>query len=100
MPQAALGRLQPVPNYQTIVDDLVSMPQAALGRLQLDDMVRHLLKESFDAASGIRSVATLWVWTLVIASSSFDAASGIRSVATKGTAPPDYHRWFRCRKRH
>ena len=58
MPQAALGRLQLNELVEQIGED-VSMPQAALGRLQpLSSIPVSLGLMCFDAASGIRSVAT------------------------------------------
>ena len=82
MPQAALGRLQPTQFEVSVKFKAVSMPQAALGRLQhrwisarydfrwvsmpqaaLGRLQQHLCVTQggnccFDAASGIRSVAT------------------------------------------
>ena len=57
MPQAALGRLQLNELVEQIGED-VSMPQAALGRLQQDAEAERQMRGCFDAASGIRSVAT------------------------------------------
>ena len=59
------------------------MPQAALGRLQLHWSIAMSNDiESFDAASGIRSVATSAGRPAILEARCFDAASGIRSVAT------------------
>ena len=83
MPQAALGRLQPYFTKSSSSGSIVSMPQAALGRLQLKESKEVFDYEgSFDAASGIRSVATSTLLRTSIRCRGFDAASGIRSVAT------------------
>ena len=59
------------------------MPQAALGRLQLPSSIGESMSASgFDAASGIRSVATRIEVAPSLTCDGFDAASGIRSVAT------------------
>ena len=83
MPQAALGLLQQSSRIHPRRGSLVSMPQAALGLLQpVCNNLYDLLRDGFDAASGIRSVATFirkLSWKLLLG---FDAASGIRSVAT------------------
>ena len=66
MPQAALGLLQRVFVLAKKLGLVVSMPQAALGLLQLPYKFNKFENiVSFNAASGIRAVATredIWHW--------------------------------------